>query len=62
MTMLNGPGLKKTIILKDLIVELPFLGQGGIRSADLVCTIFSIMDIIIPILEPTLDGRSQHHH
>lgn len=37
MGMLDGPGLKPTVTLEDLIIELPFLGKGGIRSADLVC-------------------------
>ncbi|KAH9476541.1 putative ATP-dependent helicase [Psilocybe cubensis] len=47
MSMLNGPNLKPTVTLNDLIIDLPLLGKGGIRSTDLMEEANTIVDEVL---------------
>lgn len=58
VTALSNNAERKNLTLEELLIETPFLGQGGIRSTELVC--FSV-PFLAQTHNPSADGGSQHH-
>lgn len=56
--MLNTNAAKKNLTLAELTIDLPLLGQGGIRSAVLVSTLFGFE---AKLFNWRKDGGSQHY-
>jgi len=43
VTALSTNAERKNLALEELVIKTPFLGQGGIRSTELVC--FSVVSL-----------------